>query len=1065
MAAPRHFRHTGLVVVRASTDPGGLRLPRLDLHTAEGAETIGRAWLARTWDRGTVRTALRVASPALCKRITTAVSGTPLSRRQWRRLLVAVSSYLLRWRGRATPFGLFAGVTTATIGPSPRAMFGDAHAVRARLDPDRLADLISWLEHDPAVLAHLRLTVNNAGTTRGDQFVVPRPVAPARAGKTGTTSPLAGDLKAMELAVRRSRPVDAVLAAADRPVRGQELITRLERDFTASCEQVTTMLAGLIEHHILVTNLRAPATSTDPVAHLLTELDTLPPHADAHDAERVATVRDALRCLHESLSEPDLDPGAPIPCPAGIPGRHRNTASGPSGTTTVAPSTRPEPPAIEVAIDGRIQLPETVLHEAETAASTLLRLTRGPFGTGAWRDYHQRFRDRYGTGAVVGVRELVSDAGLGYPVGFLGAARDHPVRPLTDRDAVVQRMVQEAVLDGGTEIHLSADDIEQLTVGDHTQLVPPERVEIAFRLHAHSANALQRGRFQLWVTGAPPTSSSMIGRFAPLLDAPARDRLAASYATSDPDVMVAQLSFPPRRPRNDAVTRVPCLMPWLLPIAEHPTVKTDTDGKPGRLTLQDLAVTASATRFFLIHCPTGKRVQAHVPHALETTVFTPPLVRFIAELATARSAVWGPFDFGAARTLPFLPRIRAGRSVLAPARWLLDSADLPGPRAEPRDWQDALAAWRHRWRVPAQVVLCEGEQRLPLDLEDPTQLSLLRTRLRRGTEVELRETARPADQEWIGRAAEFVVPLTTTHPDRTRAMPRTGPTRSTGTDDRNASRPHLPMTSTLLMAQVDGHPQRFDTILTTHLPQLRDRIRDAAVRTWFRRHHDTTRPESDHYLQLWVRLTSTDQYGTVAAQIAEWTAELRQAALAAHLRFDTAWTQPGKYGTDLPAAEQVFATDSAAALAQLGLVQDAHLPNPVVAAVSMADLATALAPTPHQGWRWLTTVLGQQHGPTDPTLREHALHLAKHLGHPTHEPRPHHTAAEAAVLTAWAHRRTALTEYRTRLDRDPSTVLRALLHDHVTRAVAVHPEQEEATNRLARAIALRATALASQEHP
>jgi class I lanthipeptide synthase len=57
-----------------------------------------------------------------------------------------------------------------------------------------------------------------------------------------------------------------------------------------------------------------------------------------------------------------------------------------------------------------------------------------------------------------------------------------------------------------------------------------------------------------------------------------------------------------------------------------------------------------------------------VLHALEASVQTPPLARFLAEVASARCGIYGPFDFGAARTLPFLPRVRHGRAVLAPAR-------------------------------------------------------------------------------------------------------------------------------------------------------------------------------------------------------------------------------------------------------------------------------------------------------------------------------------------------------------------------------------------------------------
>ncbi|GAB4001719.1 hypothetical protein GCM10029992_37990 [Glycomyces albus] len=83
--------------------------------------------------------------------------------------------------------------------------------------------------------------------------------------------------------------------------------------------------------------------------------------------------------------------------------------------------------AIHIGLDAECCLPPAVVTEAETAAETLLRLSVSPYGTAPWRDYLQRFLERYGPGGMVPVRELVSDAGLGYPTGYLGAvaAKDH----------------------------------------------------------------------------------------------------------------------------------------------------------------------------------------------------------------------------------------------------------------------------------------------------------------------------------------------------------------------------------------------------------------------------------------------------------------------------------------------------------------------------------------------------------------------------------------------------------------------------------------------------------------
>ena len=64
------------------------------------------------------------------------------------------------------------------------------------------------------------------------------------------------------------------------------------------------------------------------------------------------------------------------------------------------------------------------------------------------------------------------------------------------------------------------------------------------------------------------------------------------------------------------------------------------------------------------------------------------------------------------------------------------------------------------------------------------------------------------------------------------------------------------------------------------------------------------------------------------------------------------------------------------------------------------------------------------------------------------------------VIAAWRQRAATLAAYREVLSpqRDPLTVLPALLHLHHIRAVGVDPESERVTGRLARACALRDTA-------
>ncbi|MEO3807163.1 lantibiotic dehydratase [Nonomuraea sp. B1E8] len=1003
------YEHTGLVMVRASTDPGDLDLPTdLDLSHESAIQHEGRAWLAKSWARGDVREAVGVASPALASRVNLLLGSEHPATTDLRRAILATAAYLLRWQRRATPFGLFAGVATATIGPA-KASYGTCHSTRARVDAEWLITLIDQLEQHPGLRPRLKVVTNSCGIVRDGRFIV------AARAEVGARAP--GPLR--EMSVRLTRPVRRALAAAAHPKRFDELAGDLIRLFPAtSPDKIQALLNALVDQRVLITSLRPPTTAADPLRYLIETLLA----ASCSDLPDIAELLRRLESIGQLLTRHDA---LTDPTEAAIvrdEACKRMSALSPEASL-----------ATDVRLDATIAIPEVVLKEAELAATALLRLCTEPFGRTAWMDYHARFLARYGRGALVPVRELVDDSGLGYPSGYLGAPRARPTwRTLTERDAALLSLIQETTLSRCEEITLTEAQLEALTVGDHTAVVPPRRVELGVTLHAESAEMIDRGDFELWITAAPRAHTSMAGRFAYLFDDDDRARLATGYQHVGDGAVVVQLSFPPRRPHNENVVRVPHLLQDTLHLREHT--------QSGTIDLDDLAVTADAAQMYLVQRSTGRRVFTQVPHALDTVVQSPPLARFLAEVAEARSAVFAPFTLGAARTLPYVPRIRYRRTVLSPARWLLTAADLRG------QWEEGLRAWRARWRVPARVVLCHGELRLPLDLDQRLDRAVLRVHLRRAEQIELYEDGPPKGQNWIGRPAELLIPMTAIQPP---------PSKLPATASPGAV--HRPGASEVVRAHLIGNPVRFDAILTRHLPAFIDELGDVVLRWWVSRHRDMIRLDTDQHLALFIRLTDRRQFGKVAECLAAFAERLQVRGLLAHLTLTTHYEQPGRYGEGaaLQVAEQVSAADTLAAIAQITAVERSHLPGQALAAASMAHLAAAFAPDPLTGCRWLVRCLERTTGQLDRVLRDHALRcgdLAEVGALP----------AGDAVVSAWRARADALRTYHRILaeQRDPATVLRTLLHEHHVRALGVDPTFEKVTGRLARAVALRRLALA-----
>jgi thiopeptide-type bacteriocin biosynthesis protein len=429
-----------------------------------------------------------------------------------------------------------------------------------------------------------------------------------------------------------------------------------------------------------------------------------------------------------------------------------------------------------------------------------------------------------------------------------------------------------------------------------------------------------------------------------------------------------------------------------------------------------------------------------------------PLLRFLCEITTARAAACAPFSWGAASRLPFLPRVRYQRTVLAPARWMIESADLPGPRAPWSAWMDGLASWRQRYSLPATVNLGEYDRRLRLDLDERAHLHLLRAELDRVGQVSLCKAPDAGAFGWFnGRAHEIVVPLSVTKQPTARPH---GPQRAWSAHMVGAEHGHLPGSGEWLYLKLYGHPDRQTSILTNHSHALMSNWQNPP-QWWFLRYQD---PQP--HLRLRFRLANDDAFAETAHRVSDWTRGLRRRGLIGHAQLDTYYPETGRFGNDvaMTRAESVFATDSAAAIAQLTYSGDSGTTHPhALIAASLLDLAISFTGDLSEGTRWLIEHINRT--PAAPAPDRHVHDQAVRLANPAD-----HKAALRAIpggediATSWARRRAALTAYRDALlacgHIAPETLLPDLIHLHVVRMAGLSPDTERDCSRLSRAAAL-----------
>ncbi|MEW1864605.1 lantibiotic dehydratase [Streptomyces sp. NPDC088194] len=977
-------------VIRASVIPTAAPVPSWPEDFTDRARL--REWMGEVWADALRAEAVTHAAPTLARAVRKTLNGTAHPPRV-ESTARSLARYLLRMQHRATPFGLFAGVTTVRCGQSAQARWGREHRAFAGVDARWLHEIMTALERDRAVLPHLTVMADPTWTAR------PRIVVPYQPGTDGPTS----------TSLRRTPAAEKALTLAATPIRVRDLTAKLRAGYPSTpAATIDAMVTSLVGHRVLLTDLQPPTTTGDGLGHLIHQLEQA-----AEDLPAVTRLRQIHRALQShDEADPDSQPALRAQAAEAM------TALAPAAELTLA---------VNVRLDAEIVLPELVAREAERALTAMARITPYPNGSLAWKDYRARFLERYSVGTVVPLRELTNpDTGLGLPVGFRGSVLPRPVLATTPRDEHLLALAQNAALTGRREVTLTDADIQALSAGEPTQL--PAHVELCFTVRASSLDDVDQGRFALSTVGLSPAAGTTIGRFLSMLppdELTRHTRVYESLPTLTAGAVRPQISAPPMKRQTYNVARAPVVAPEVLALGEHNPAAT--------LDLNDLGVVADARRLYLVSLSTGRVIEPSVMNAVELSHATHPLVRFLCEVHRSHAAILIPFAWGAAARLPFLPEVRYGRTILSAACWRLRAEDL----GDGKEWILRFTNWRVQYGVPRTVYVGSSDQLLRLDLDLAAHRHLLRHELNRHRAVVLHEAPDESAFGWIGHTHEVVLPCASDQP------PAPAPAlRADRMVERGAVR--LPGGSGRAFLKLYGNPARVPELLTTHLPGLLAAW-DTEPAAWFVRYAD---PEP--HVRLRLLLPGPEGFGAAAQRVAAWAAELLEEGLIQRIAWDTDQPETGRYGTGavLDAAEAYFAADSAAARAQMLLDPADH--QPAAAAASFVDIATSLLGSRQAGLGWMIRNLPRTDGQAPP---RHTQAIAVRLiGRDARS-----GLIELGLTDAWEARQHALAQYRLALEAsgtDPADVLPSLLHMHHNRAAGIDPAAEATCRRTARAAAL-----------
>jgi thiopeptide-type bacteriocin biosynthesis protein len=1008
-------------------------------------------------DNSIVEEAVAVASPSLFQAVEKAVGGEGhrLKPKHLRRLETALTKYHLRMTTRPTPFGLFAGVCIGGFGDNADVRIGTAHQTRTRPDMGWLARVVRQLEQDAAVLPTLNVCASGGWFLRGERIAL-RDQQDFTDGALYTRS---------EISVRYTSAVRDALQAAAQPVPFPVLFAAVSRRYPGMPEQsVRDFLSHLIGQGFLVTDLRPPPEADRPLDYVLERLAAAPDGADGEAAAALAAVKRAI----EDYDRMPIGAGLP----AFLAASERMLAVQPADHVL----------QVDVALHAHVTLPRSIARDLEQAAEILWRISPDVTGNDALRAYRRDFLERYGVGREVPLTELLTEGvGLGLPLGFgttqgaqdaqeASERSDRPAAPNDQekrRDRLLADLVSDALCRGRREILLDEDLVDRLQQGSPDLDAAPPSLELFVQVIAATSRALDAGDYRLVLRPQSPShrAGAAFGRFSSLFPDRADDleALVRAVPAPCPDTVRAMLVYEPLKARSRNVTAAP---QWL----EHRIrVGGAQFGDSARdLSLGDLAVRATHDRLHLVRLATGQPVTATAFHLLNHRTLAPDVARFLHDLGSEGVRPVTGWDWGPLRELPYLPRVRCERVVICPATWRLPdelTSEVGKPRSE-EAWVQALDQWRAKTSMPREVLLAIGDQRIPLCLDEPRHLRILRREYERDPGLRLAEM--PGGGEipdgWLAgsdepHANEIVVPLVRRPGAPPGAMESVADRLPRGTPTPRSVNRHIHLPGgRWLFAKVYGPAAGQDEVVRQRLTPLVADAVGQGVDNWFYIRY----ADPDPHLRLRFRAAGDVMPPGLLTAVHDWVDGLRAVGLAYRLELDTYDPEIERYGGPeaVDAAQRAFEGDSRTAIALLKAVTS----NPggpgldVVPAASVVDLVRAFGgPEMLQGW---LTLAAAPPGTATPD-RESVSAVASLISVGA---LPGSVPDGSAISDAWEERRAALQDYAARIAelasenacwQSTQDIAASLVHMHCNRLLGVDRARESRVLALARAATAR----------
>ena len=700
----------------------------LEKALAEDRERL-RIRLEEILSRPAVREALFIASPDLDEAFNVWVWLREPKTKRVQGLEHALVRYFIRMAGRSTPFGLFAGCSIGSFGDKTDLVLEDCSKYQrhTRLGMDYLSTLTQELGRDRA-LRNILVYRPNSSLHR----------------VAGRVRYVASQMKDKERSFHlvTAEDTDYLIATITRAENGAtfETLASALVDGEVSLDEAEEYIQELIESQIIVADIALPLTGREPVYPLIEQLSGHP---------QTNQIAEKLTEAHAALAAMDVD-GLGVSST-----RYRSLAQ----SLNDLPAAIDLPRLFQVDMikpAPKATLGTAVVTELLRGVELLHRLSR-PIDHEQLKKFRDAFFNRYEMREIPLLEALDEEIGIGFGTG-------RETTPLLDglhfpqqqdesakwgaREKFLLRKLNETLQSGAHEMVLQREDIENLEFPNRRPL--PDAFTAMAGISSQSKAAPTQEAFRVFldfVTGPP---ADMLARFC-YADPELRQHLEKHILAEErlqSDAVFAEIVHLPEGHFGNFICR-PVLRGYEIPYLGCSGVASSQ-----QIAAADLTVSVRRDRIILRSQRLGREVIPRMSNAHNFGLSGLSVYRFLCSLqfqGVAQNLRW---DWGALNDAPFLPRVVTGRLVLARTQWRVGIQELKrlGDKQGATLFQE-VQAWRAERRLPRWIALADGDNILPIDLDNVLSIEVFVHLVRSRDEATLIEIY-PAPDELCAHGPE-----------------------------------------------------------------------------------------------------------------------------------------------------------------------------------------------------------------------------------------------------------------------------------------------------------------------